>query len=509
MTPRRLLPLLLAGGLVASSLVPEASAIVLTATRNKLTNIADRFTRHPAPDKKAKKVVFLSRAPHEGIAPAFEFEATFDFDGTGNAFTSSSPPSPLCATCADVPEIDNPTNVFVWTKSSNEIEQITFSVSGGDAANRWPDIDSKGEWVAWDSDRDHVPGAPGNGDGNGEIYLRHLGSGTTTQITDTTGGGQDANRRVSIGDKGRVLVFESTSDFAASPACTMPDGTTACDNADGNTEIMLAEPDTGALTQLTATTGDTSGVASLRARVSIDGRFVVFQSTRDLGTEITPGTTCLGLDGETACTNADGNSEIFRYDRREQEFMQVTSTGAGLCSGVDANQRPDVSKKGKYVVFQSKCEDELNAAGCGACNANNEIFLVATKKQDTHQITLSDAGRNRFPRIAATGAYIAFQSDRSYLAENAAHDDVLYLLRRTNTATSPVLTSRMQLLEDGILSGGGLLQHPVTRIVVPDTPGGFDTDFDRIGLSGNGQFLTFHNDAGSVRQEIWLVDRKK
>lgn len=508
MTPHPALVTLLAASLVASVALP-ASAIVVTNARSQVTNIADRFTRHPASDKKGKTIVFLSRAPHEGLAPAFEFEATFDFDGTGNAFGTGVSPSPRCPTCADVVEADNPTNVYVWRKSSNEVDQITFSVSGGDAANRWPDIDSRGKWVAWDSDRDHVPGAPGNADGNGEIYLHELASGATTQITDTSGGGKDANRRVDIGDKGRIVVFESTRDFAANASCTMPDETTLCGNADGNSEVMIVATETGRVTQLTATTGDTAGVANIRAKVSIDGRFVVFQSTRDLGTEPTEGTTCTSLDGVAACANADGSSEIFLYDRKERTFTQITSTGAGLCGGNDANQRPDVSRKGKYVVFQSKCEDELNPAGCGSCNANNEVFLVTTKKQDVHQITLSDAGRNRFPRIAATGAYVAFQSDRAYVGENAAHDDVLYTIRRTSTATNPPLTSRTQLLEDAVLSGSGLLQHPLVRAFVPNFTGGFDTDFDRIGLSANGQFLTFHNGAGVSRQEIWLVDRKK
>ncbi|MDG2306106.1 MAG: hypothetical protein P8R42_15945 [Candidatus Binatia bacterium] len=504
----RLSLLVVAVGLLLSA-APDASGFVFTATRKKVTNIADHFTRHPAPDKKAKKVVFLSRAGHEGVLPPFEFEDTFDFDGSGNDFASGSPPSPACPTCADVADIDNPTNVYLWTKSSNEVSQLTFSESGGDGANRWPEIDSRGDWVAWDSDRDHVPGAPGNADANGEIFLARVSTGTITQVTDTIGGGADANRRVAIGDKGDVLVFESTRDFASVPSCSMPDETTSCANADGNAEIMVYEPEGARLMQLTATTGDTAGVANIRARVSVDGRFVVFQSTRDPGATPAAGTICTGLDDVSACANVDGSSEIFLYDRKDRDLTQVTSTGAGLCGGEDANQRADVSKKGKYVVFQSKCEDELNAGGCGACDANNEIFVVARKKQEIHQVTLSDAGRNRFPRIASTGAYIAFQSDRSYVGENVAHEDALYLLRRSSLAASGFLTSRTQLLEDAILSGGGTLQNPVARVTVPNFTGGFDTDIDRIGLSGNGQFLLFHNGKDVTNQETWLVDRKK
>jgi len=494
---------------VLVSAAPHASANVFTATRSKLTNIADRFTRHPAPDKKARKVVFLSRAPHQGLAPAFEFTQTFDFDGSGNSFAAGAPPSPACPLCADVDDDDNPTNVYVWIKKTNEVAQLTFSVSGGDAANRWPEIDLTGKWVAWDSDRDHTPGAPGNADGNGEIFLIELATSAITQVTDTTGGGADANRRVSIGDRGKLFVFESTRDFAADPSCKMPDGLAACSNPDGNAEIMLYDRESGSLTQLTATTGDTGGVASIRARVSVDGRYVVFQSTRDLGVEIAPGTTCLQLDGTSACTNVDGSSEIFRYDRQALAFVQVTSTGAGSCSGENANQHADVSKGGKYVVFQSRCEDELNGPGCGACDGNDEIFLVGMRRRDLHQVTLSDAGRNRFPRISGNGAYIAFQSNRSYEGENVAHDDALYMLRRSITKTSATFTSPTQLLEDAVLSGGGVVQHPLVRLTTPDFTGGFDTEIDRLGLSGNGRFLTFHNGKDTARQEIWLVDRKK
>lgn len=506
MTHRTALALL--GTAVALHCWPQDStAIVATATRLKVTNIYDKFTRHPVPDKKGKKVVFLSRAGHEG--PGFDFAETFDFDGSGNDFGSGSPPRPPCPNCADVAASDNPANLYLWTKGSNEISQLTFSVSGGDAANRWPEIDSRGDWVAWDSDRDHVAGAPGNADANGEIFLVELATGAITQVTDTAGGGADANRRVSVGDKGAVLVFESTRDFASDGMCTMPDGTTACANADGNSEIVIYDADLGRKTQLTSTAGDTGGVANIRARVSVDGRYVVFQSTRDLGTQIAPGSSCVQLGGLAPCSNPDGSAEIYRYDREDREFVQITSTGGGLCSGEDANQRADVSKKGKYVVFQSKCEDELNAAGCGACNANNEIFLVSMKKGEIHQVTLSDAGRNRWPRISGTGAYIAFQSDRSYDGVNAGHADALYLLRRSSTKTTALLTSRTQLLEDAILSGAGVLQHPVARITVPDFTGGFDTDIDRLGLSTNGQYLTFHNGQGVANQEVWIFDRKK
>lgn len=489
--------------------VAPADALVFPATRAKVTNIADRLTRHPAPDKKAKKIAFLSRAPHEGLVPPFDFEDTFDFDGTGNDFAEGTSPSPACPSCADVDDPDNPTNVYLWNRSSNEIAQLTFSESGGDAANRWPAIDSKGVWVAWDSDRDHTPGAPGNADANGEIFLVETATGSITQVTNTTGGGADANRRVSIGDKGRTLVFESTRDFSGNASCTLPDGSSPCANPDENGEILIYAPETSTLTQLTVTTGDTAGSANSRARVSIDGRFVVFQSTRDLGLEATAGTTCTQLADDSPCSNADGSSEIFLFDRKELQLRQITNTGGGLCGGDDANQRPDVSKKGKYILFQSKCEDELNPAGCGACNANNEIFLVATKKREIHQVTLSDAGRNRFPRISATGAYLAFQSDRSYDGQNLLHDDAIYLLRRTSTATSAVLTSRTQLLEDTVLSGAGVLQHPLARLIVPNFTGGFDTDIDRLGLSANGQFLTFHNGKDVAHQEIWVVDRKK
>ena len=82
--------------------------------------------------------------------------------------------------------------------------QITSSTGGGNFA---PSINSDGTRIAFYSDGDLVPG--GNADGNSEIFLWTSGSGIT-QITSSTLGG---NFNPSINSDGTRIAFESNRDL--------------------------------------------------------------------------------------------------------------------------------------------------------------------------------------------------------------------------------------------------------------------------------------------------------
>src|SRR5581483_2711240 len=275
---------------------------------------------------------------------------------------------------------------------------------------------------------------------------------------------------------------------------------------DGNSEIMVYKRDTGKFIQVTKTTGGTSQ-ANVRARVSDDGRFVAFQSTRSFAGSLAGGIVCTQLDGVSACDNADANGEIMLVDLKDNLMTQVTNTApGGGCTGTTANERAEVSTRGGYVSFQSTCEAQLNPSGCGACNNNDEVFLANIKKKTIQQLTISDAGYNRVPRVSGNGTYVVFESNRSYKTQNPSHGRTIYLLRRSNGRAPTGQTAPGQVIEDG---SSALLQNAKAQISSTAFSGGFNSAIEQFGVSFNGRFVAFDNQKNVGNQEIFFVDGKK
>jgi Tol biopolymer transport system component len=486
--------------------VAVALAVTTVPTPKLVTNTKGGQNQNASINRTGKLIVFTSNVDHVvGVdnSPA----GTFDFDSTGNDFTPPAAvhPNPTCVNCAAIDSAAG--QLYLWRQDdgidpANSLRQLTFVTGGGFAANLLPDINQRGTVIAWDSDRDHTPGSPGNADGNREIFLLDVATFAITQVTNTLGNAGAANRNANWSDTGTLLVFDSESNFTT--ACTLDDGSTPCDNVDGNSEIMLFDRSDNTFTQITKTTGD-AGTSNIRPRISNDGRFVAFQSTRDFSGVLPAGATCTRAGGG-ACGN-DGNGEIMLFDRVENAFTQVTNTtNSGSCAGATPNERVEISKRGRYVTWQSKCESQLNAAGCGSCNGNDEAFLFSSRRATILQLTISDAGFNRVPRVAGGGRFIIFESNRNYKNLNPAHFRTLYIIKRSSMPAPPGTTAPSQVVED---AGSPLVQNSKTKLVTINFAGGFNTAVEQFGASTNGRFYAFDNKKGVKNQEIWFLDRNQ
>lgn len=499
---------LFAGAAVLSlTLAGSASAYEPIATAKQVTNTKNNNNLHPTLDKKAQVMVFVSNSDHvSGVSTPTS--GAFDYDDTGNDFANGDPsPAPSCVNCTSVD--DNAGNLYMWVQKkkygqpANTVKQLTFSSSGGIDANEFPDIDSKAKYAVWNSEDDHTGG---NADGNSEIFLMDLETSLITQITDTTGGSGNANTTATLDAKARVISFASTRDFNAVVTCRRPDTVSVCFNPDENREVMFYDIENGTFTQVTDTTGDGND-ANDYPRVSPDANYIAFRTTRDFSGPLSGGATCEGVEG-AACSN-DGNGEIMVYDREELLLKQVTNTiNQSGCNGKDASDRPEISKKAKYLVFESECEDQLNPTGCGDCNNNREVFFYAWKPQEIAQITISDGGYNEVPRISASGKYIVWETNRDYMGLNPGTSEAIYIIKRGSTKLRPNITGVMQVEDDSTLLGGGIVQNPKTQATTVQFFGGMPAD-ERIGISGNGRFFAFESSKDVGNQEVWLVDRNK
>ncbi len=242
-----------------------------------------------------------------------------------------------------------------------------------------PDLDRRARRIPFESLAD-LTGQ--NADGNSEIFVFDERKGTYAQVTDSTTG---ENRRPST-HTGRQFMFDSDADLTGQ-------------NADGNREIFFARfRRTGwTIEQITDTTAP---VENLMGTLGKRGKIVAFSS-----------------NGDFTGQNADGNREIFVWDRGDYE--QITNSTAG------ENVAPAVNTRGRFIAFESTND----ADGTGSTVFNRRIFLYDRKKGTTRLVSRSFFGENSKPRISA-GRFVVWQSTADLTGSNPGGETVIYLYDR-------------------------------------------------------------------------------
>ncbi len=203
-------------------------------------------------------------------------------------------------------------------------------------------------------------------------------------------------------------------------------------NADGSREIWLLDLRRSSLTQITASTGDSScsriladGRTILGSRADLvpgenpDGSFEVwlytpgaaglaaitasledsfFQTMRSDGTGmylVSKGDLVPGDPG-----NPDGRNEVYDVDLATHLFRQLTaSPEESLARGDDP--------RGRFLVIQSR--GDLTPGAPGNADGSWELFLLDRDDLSLSQIT-SSAGDSRYAGLSPDGAFIAVES---------------------------------------------------------------------------------------------------
>ena len=258
--------------------------------------------------------------------------------------------------------------------------------------------------------------------------------------------------------------------------------------------VMAATQGSGATSRVSVASdvaqGDgTSGVA----RISADGRYVVFSSqARNL------------VSGDT-----NGVYDIFVHDREMGETTRVSVTSGGG-QGDGPSFVASISADGRYVAFRSMARNLV----VGDTNNQDDVFLHDRDTQETIRISVGPGGvegngPSIKPAISADGKYVAFESWATNLVidDNNGQEDVFLYNRQTRQITRVSVAPGGAEANDEsdlpAISGDGryvAFASEASNLVIGDTNNVCDTDGDGVFTDNCPDVFVYDRDTGQIQR---------
>ncbi len=272
------------------------------------------------------------------------------------------------------------TDVFVHDRTTDQTTRVSVT-SDGSEANRssyYPSISADGRYVAFSSEASNL--APGDTNGQGDIFIHDRTTGQTTRVSVTSDGSEAGGGQTpSISADGRYVAFSSY-------ASNLVQGDT-----NGKNDIFVHDRTTGQTTRVSvASDGSQANNNSYYPSISADGRYVAFFSA---ASNLVPGDT-------------NGFYDVFVHDRTTGQTTRVSvaSDGSQANGAYGDSWSASISADGRYVVFGSRASNLVPGD-------TNESFDNFVHDRTTGQTTrVSDASDGLNPSISADGRYVAFGS---------------------------------------------------------------------------------------------------
>ena len=283
-----------------------------------------------------------------------------------------------------------------------------------------------------------------------------------------------------------------------------------------------------------ATPAGPGDVSAYIGDISGNGRFVVFESQGDLAT-IAPNETTRSPG------NADGNREIFLWDAAQRRIFQITNTKSALVDNAKSpfddtniavevsNNRPEISRDGKWIVFSSNAPTPGDYDGTVAANktalqadGNQEIFLYRIPDVPDASLTsgidpgyfnlrntgnftrVTDTPASLRPRPGSTGSGPFVADDNRYATINDTGSRLAFVSTRTFTTTNSRLNpdgnpeifayNRLANSFTQITLTAGTLSSPVFN----DTPSISGGTSDDVAGESQTSTIAFYSNATSI-----------
>ena len=304
-------------------------------------------------------------------------------------------------------------DVFVRNRQTGETTRASVATGGiqANSLSRVGDLSNDGNLISFESEATNL--VAGDTNAKTDIFVHDRGAVTTTRVSVATGpvqaNGDSFNAALS-GD-GRFVAFESE-------ATNLVAGDT-----NGVSDVFVHDRQTGTTTRVSLATGAVqANGGSFSPRLSVDGRFVVFESD---ATNLVAGDT-------------NGDTDVFVHDRQTGETTRVSlATGAVQANG--DSFLPDISADGRFVSFQSEATNLV----AGDTNGFSDAFRHDRQTGTTLRVSVPTGGSPQSNEdsfeavISGDGRFVAFLSYATNLVPGgtSGNGDVFVHDTQTNTTT--------------------------------------------------------------------------
>lgn len=299
-----------------------------------------------------------------------------------------------CA-ASNLVEGDNNCNydIFIYDQQTGIVKRVSTR-SGGSEANGNsgnPCISTDSRYVAFHS---YATNLTDNDNNNKmDVFIHDRQTDETTLVSRTSSGSvsNENSYEPSLSDDGRYVAFHShSSDLVAG------------DN-NNNFDVFVLDRQTNQITRVSVSSSGTEGnLCSDKAKISGNGRYVVFKSTAN--------------NLVSGDTNVE--DDIFLHDRQTHQTIRVSVSSNGEQANDDCNGA-SISQDGRFIVFSSSASSLVS----GDVNNMGDVFIY---NRDTAELSLVSIAYNGLqgnnssgsPSVSRDGRYVSFHSYATNMVEN-------------------------------------------------------------------------------------------
>jgi dipeptidyl aminopeptidase/acylaminoacyl peptidase len=340
----------------------------------------------------------------------YSYDPDTNSDGRYTAFVSSA--SNLVSG-----DTNGKKDIFVKDRTTGAIERVSISSSGTQANedSLKPRISGDGRYVVFYTYSSNLDASDTTG--NADVYLYDRTNDTLDFISANTSGvtGSGGAHDPDVSDDGRFISFYSDSSDLVSG------------DTNARSDVFVRDRKLSATKRISvSTTGTQANNGSSNARLSCDGRFVVFSSSAS----------------NLVANDTNSAGDVFIADRLGDVVENLTVTGNSNSGS------PVVTCDGRYVAFSS---DASNLVG-GDTSSNVDVFILDRSSSTYTRASVSTGGAEGNSvsgevSITDDGQYVAFASAASNLVSgdtNATHDVFLRDIQGSTTERVSINSSAVQ-----------------------------------------------------------------
>ena len=315
-------------------------------------------------------------------------------------------------------------NVFRRDRATGLTQLVSATAAGvaGNEDSTYGSISDDGRWVAFTTHSSNL--VPGDTNGTSDVFVKDMHTGAIERASVSSFESQADGYSLwpEISGDGRYVAFQSIATNLL-----------AIVEANGQVDVYLRDRLAGTTSLISVgPSGALGDGPSTLADVSVDGRFVAFQSE---ATNLVPGDT-------------NGFEDVFVRDRATGTTLRASLAGSGL-QGNDHSQGSSVSDDGRFVAFTTL------ATNLGGLDGNDrpdayvrDLTAGATLlvSQSTSAILSTANGVTNQCKLSRDGRFAVFRSSSSNAVQQDSGSGYAIYVRDLQAATTALasLTSAGQ-----------------------------------------------------------------